>query len=289
MKDQHSKGYQQSLEIPKAITLISKTLETVAPGCAVKFASRLFMSPLKHQTPKRELHMDTNSVQTSEIVPGIQKEIIVYEYGKASKKVLLVHGWSGRGTQLVKIADALLEAGYSTVSYDAPAHGKAGGKRTNMREFIEAAMLLEQKYGPFEFAVGHSLGGMTLLNAVKRGMKLRKLVVVGSGDVVEDIAIDFTRKIGLSDAIGVRMKRGFDRFYGEDINTLSASKAATDVHIPVLVIHDRNDPDVPVSSAENIHEHLSNATLVLTEGLGHRKILGDSVVIQRIMDFLTEN
>jgi esterase/lipase len=43
----------------------------------------------------------------------------VYQYGQSDKKVLLVHGWSGRGTQLVKIADALLKSGYSTISFDA--------------------------------------------------------------------------------------------------------------------------------------------------------------------------
>jgi alpha-beta hydrolase superfamily lysophospholipase len=51
------------------------------------------------------------------------------------KKILLVHGWSGRGTQLFKIADELLKQGYSTISFDAPAHGKSPGK-TIMVDFI---------------------------------------------------------------------------------------------------------------------------------------------------------
>jgi esterase/lipase len=40
------------------------------------------------------------------------KSVVVYQYGQSDKKVLLVHGWSGRGTQLVKIADALLKSGF---------------------------------------------------------------------------------------------------------------------------------------------------------------------------------
>jgi alpha-beta hydrolase superfamily lysophospholipase len=42
----------------------------------------------------------------------------------------------GRGTQLFKIADELLKQGYSTISFDAPAHGKSPGKTTIMVDFI---------------------------------------------------------------------------------------------------------------------------------------------------------
>ena len=76
--------------------------------------------------------MERESVQKSIEVSEIQKEIVLYEYGKSNKKVLLVHGWSGRGTQLVKIADELLKMGYMTISFDAPAHGKSKGNSSIM-------------------------------------------------------------------------------------------------------------------------------------------------------------
>jgi thioesterase domain-containing protein len=36
------------------------------------------------------------------------------------KKKFVVHGWSGRGTQLFKIADELVNKGYATVSLTLP-------------------------------------------------------------------------------------------------------------------------------------------------------------------------
>lgn len=99
---------------------------------------------------------------------------MTYEYGKSDRKVLLVHGWSGRGTQLFKIADELLDNGYSVVSFDAPAHGKSKGNTTIMSEFIASILEIEKQYGPFEFAIGHSLGGMSVLNAIKDGLKVKK-------------------------------------------------------------------------------------------------------------------
>lgn len=280
------KIHQQSLKIPKSILFTAKLLETISSKLAVKFASKLFTTPIKYKLPKREIEMDKNSLQQSIIITSISKEIVVYTYGKGDKKVLLVHGWSGRGTQLVKIADEMLKLGYSTVSFDAPAHGKSAGKTSNMTEFIAGILELQDKFGPFEFAIGHSLGGMSILNSIKRGLKVQKAVIIGSGDIVEDIMDDFVEKLGMNIAISTKMRAGFEKKIGETMDSFSAYIAARDVHIPVLVIHDKDDDDVPVKAAYHINENLKGSELVITEGLGHRKILGDTKVIKKIIEFL---
>jgi len=280
-----STKHQQSLKIPKPILITAKLLEMTSSKLAMKFASKLFTSPMKYKIPKREVEMEKNSVQQS-LVLEIGKEIVVYNYGQGAKKVLLVHGWSGRGTQLVKIADEMLELGYSTISFDAPGHGKASGKTSNMTEFIAAILEMQEKFGPFEFAIGHSLGGMSILNAIKRGLKVKKAVIVGSGDIVEDIMDDFVEKLGMNIAIAKKMKASFEKKIGETMDSFSAYIVAREVEIPVLIIHDNDDADVPVKAAHNIHENLKNSELMITNGLGHRKILGDAKVIKKIVAFL---
>src|SRR3989304_6214218 len=98
--------HTESLKIPKLILQTSKFIAYFSSKLVTLFAAKLFTSPIKHKIPKRELEM----------------------YSKSSKKILLVHGWSGRGTQLFKIADELVKTGYSTISFDAPAHGKSPEK-----------------------------------------------------------------------------------------------------------------------------------------------------------------
>ena len=78
-------------------------------------------------------------------IPELNKKVMVYTYGYSKRKVLLVHGWSGRGTQLYKIADKLLENGFMTISFDAPADGKSPGNSTMMTEFIATSKYLEEK------------------------------------------------------------------------------------------------------------------------------------------------
>lgn len=283
-----AKIHQQSLKIPKSILITAKLLEVTSSKLAMKFASKLFTTPIKYKLPKREIEMDKNSQQERLLIPNIEKEIVVYKYGEkeGAKKVLLVHGWSGRGTQLVGIADEMLKIGYSTISFDAPAHGKASGKTSNMTEFIAGILELEKKFGPFEYAIGHSLGGMSILNSIKRGLKVKKAVIIGSGDIVEDIMDDFVEKLGMDIAISKKMKTNFEKKIGETMDSFSAYIAAREVAIPVLIIHDNDDEDVPVKAAHHIHENLQNSELILTEGLGHRKILGDTKVIKKIVEFL---
>lgn len=273
--------------IPKAIIFTAKTLQFISTDLAVKFAKKLFTTPIKHKLPKRELEMEVNSIQEFVEIPSLSKKIRVYHYGNSNKKVLLVHGWSGRGTQLVKIADKLLELGYSTISFDAPAHGKSPGNSTLMTEFIASILELEKKFGPFEYIVGHSLGGMSTLNAIKQGLKVKKAVIIGSGDSVNDILHDFVSKLELKKNIAIKMKDSFEKEYLMNMESFSAYVAAKDVKVPVLVIHDKQDEDVPYSASENIHKHLDNSELLLTENLGHRKILGDKEVINNIVKFIS--
>lgn len=284
--DDNTTKYNSSVKMPKGIIAAIKVMETVSPKVAAKFAIRLFTTPMRYTMPKREEAMDKISVQTLVNIPALGKTIQVYQLGNSAKKVLLVHGWSGRGTQLCSIAEKLVEKGYATISFDAPAHGKSPGKTSDMTEFIAAILHLEKEFGPFEFAVGHSLGAMAVLNAVKKGLAVQKAVTIGSGDVVKDIMDSFWQKLGMDIATGTLMISLFEKKFGETINNYSAYIAAAAVTIPVLVVHDENDEDVPVSAAHHIAEYLAQGSLLITKGLGHRKILGDKTVIKQITGFL---
>ena len=285
MKKKHTKSILTA-KLPAIILLTGKLLSIISLKLASLYAARLFSSPLKHKIPKRELEMDANSRQHMIVIPSLQKNVVVYEYGESPKKVLLSHGWSGRGTQLVKIADALLAAGYSTVSFDAPAHGKSPGKRTLMPEFIATILELEKQYGPFKAAIGHSLGGMSLLNAMRLGLKVDDLVIIGSGDIVEDIVDDFIAKLKLNRKISQLVQKHFEKQSGETMHSYSAYLSAEKVDIPVLVIHDNDDDEIPAKAGIHIQKHLKHGQLMITKGLGHRKILGDTDVIEKVVEFI---
>ncbi|WP_457618649.1 alpha/beta hydrolase family protein [Lutibacter sp.] len=261
-------------------------MQFIAPPLATKFTIKLFGTPIRFKTPEREKMMANSAQKEFLYVPEINKKVMVYTYGYSKRKVLLIHGWSGRGTQLYKIADKLLENGFMTISFDGPAHGKSTGKTTMMSEFVIAAKSIEKKYGPFEIAIGHSLGGMAVLNGVKQGLKIKKAIIIGAGDIITDIITDFVKKLELKPKMVYRIKKLFYKRFGESIDNYSASFAAKSVKIPTLVIHDTDDKDVLVSCAHNIRQSLEKGEILITNGLGHRRILKDNLVIKRIIEFI---
>lgn len=280
---------KQTIEIPKFIISTGKFIAFISPKLATLYTAKLFTTPIKHKIPKRELKMDANSIQKTISVTEIKKDIVVYEYGNSPKKILLIHGWSGRGTQLFKIAEGLVKAGYSTVSFDAPGHGKSPGNNSIMVDFIASILEIDKQFGPFEAIIGHSLGGMSALNAIKKGLKVKNATVIGSGDIVQDIIDDFITKLELPIKYATLLRQHFEKKYGGKMSDYSAFKAVQAITIPVLVVHDNQDHEVPVKAGKNIYQNLFNGELMLTEQLGHRKILGDEKVIQKVINFTIQN
>lgn len=281
-----SKKQTKVLEVPRYIKNTSKVLSALNKKMAAAFALKLFETPMKFALPKREQKMFEVSHKSIITLPESKKKIVVYDNKFSSKKVLLVHGWNGRGTQLVSIAKAFKALNYTIVSFDAPGHGKSPKSTANMKHFIEAIFELNKKYNGFDVIVGHSLGGMSIMNALGRGLQTQKAVIIGSGNKTKDITIDFLSTIGMSTKISPLLIDLFEAKNEDKMSNYDVDQHAEKVTIPVLVIHDENDKDVPVNAAEAIFGKLKNGQLLLTKGLGHRKILGDEKVIESIIQFV---
>ena len=274
-------------QIPKTILYTGKLLQIISPRLAMRFAFKLFMTPHKFKRPNRENKMYEEATKEMLWLLSLQKKIQVYKYGVgvSKKKILLIHGWAGRGTQLFKIADFFIAKGYAIVSFDATAHGDSEGKTSAMTEFIPSILEIDKHYGPFEFAVGHSLGSMALLNAVKQGFDVNKIAIIGTADSITKICHQFVGRLGLKPKVAIFLKARLDNELGFDAEELSANIAAKEVKIPTLVIHDNKDTDVPVNCAKTVHQSLPNSTLMITDGLGHRRVLYSTEVIESISDF----
>ena len=88
--------------------------------------------------------------------------------------------------------------------------------------------------------------------------------------------------------IAEKMKTHFEKKFGEPMENYAAHFAAKSVKIPTLIIHDKNDYEVPIECGINIYKHLEKGAFIETEKLGHRKILGDEVVIKKSIEFINE-
>ena len=285
-QEEHSRKNNNEFRIPDKIIYFGKFLQTLSPGLAARFLGKIFASPPRFKAPEREEMMKKSAKVEMVHIPSINREIQIYIYGYSKTKILLVHGWSGRGTQLYNLADKILENRMMVISMDAPAHGDSSGKITNMLEYEETLRFIDKKYGPFHAAVGHSWGAMTLLLTVANGLKLNKLVLIGADDRISEVLKSFVGKFQLKPVVAEKIKALYDKKLKINIDKFSASLNAKRVDIPALVIHDTKDRFVPVRSAYRIRQNLKKGQLLITNGLGHHKIFKDPKVIDRIISFI---
>lgn len=284
-----NKKLTPSLAIPKPVTFFIKIIQIFSPYLATRLAAWLFVTPINFATPEREKYMLKSAQKKRLFIPDINKEIDLLSYGYSKKKVLLIHGWAGRSTQLFTFADKLLEKGYMVISFDGPAHGKSTGKTTSLTDFLSAIHKIDEVYGPFESAIGHSFGGMSLYNATSRFLKLKSFVTIGSGDKTSDIIKEFSSNLKLRENSAMKIQKRLEKTWNAKFDDYASHTVSKKIDIPVLTIHDINDGDVPVRYAYNIRQNLKNGSLLITQGLGHTKILRNKEIVTKSVEFIIKN
>jgi pimeloyl-ACP methyl ester carboxylesterase len=215
-------------------------------------------------------------------------EIVTYTWGKGPV-VLLVHGWSGRGTQLGAFVAPLVEAGYQVVTFDAPAHGASPGKQTNILEIATSIHAVSEDIGPLQAVVGHSLGAAAILVAeTKLGPQADCFVLIGCFAYGRHLTAGFGRLLQIPGPILAQMVQLMhESFEGRlDWDNLSIPDMARTSRVPILIIHDKGDQEIPYIDAEVIAHACTQCELWGTEGLGHYKILRNAAVVEQVVSFV---
>ena len=272
------------MKLPFAVRIFFKILSYISPALAARVAEPLFFRPVKFPVPEREREFrSTSESGTSELSSG---RIHWFKKGGQGPKILFMHGWSGRGSQFVKMMDALMEAGFEVYTLDAPGHGDEWLPRIDMLSFIEGIHWMERKFGPFDGAIGHSIGGMALWNAIREGASIKRLVEIGSPSSLSGVLEDFAAVLNARPVVAEILmgKLSADYQMAEDLFD-PVRIAGLHPEVGGLLIHDAQDDEVPLAHALEMERAWKNGRLVTTEGLGHRKLLRDPGVIQLCLDF----
>jgi pimeloyl-ACP methyl ester carboxylesterase len=155
-----------------------------------------------------------------------------------------------------------------------------------MLSFIEGIHWMEGKFGPFDGAIGHSIGGMALWNAIREGAAIKWLVEIGSPSSLSGVLEDFAAVLNARPVVAEILmgKLSADYQVAEDLFD-PVRIAGLHPEVGGLLIHDAQDDEVPLAHALEMERSWKNGQLVTTEGLGHRKLLRDPGVIQLCLDF----
>jgi pimeloyl-ACP methyl ester carboxylesterase len=250
----------------------------IAPQRVDQHVVRLFATP-------RRTRPRTGS-RTGEpwwITSGNER-IAVYCHG-FGPTILLSHGWAGDAFDMIAIATELRSRGFRIVTFDMPAHGRSSGRQTTLPAMARAAQDVAHAVGPITAVIGHSLGATAALLALRDGLDARCAVTIAPPREAPHFLAQLVTALGLPS----ERLQGAIRVVERQVGSLAqyeGDRAARALRIPGLVIHDRADRQVPFAHGEAIARSW-NAELFTTDGMGHRRILENPEVIDRIATFVT--
>ena len=203
--------------------------------------------------------------------------------------VLLVHGWEGRGLQLGAWAEPLVARGFQVVAFDGPGHGRSTGTRSSMPEMASSVAAMVHHCGGVHAVVAHSFGAaatsVALASSRPRPSVDRLVYIAPAADIlgVTERFADFT---GFSSEVVARMRRDLERRFAIRWSDFQGASLAPAMEEPLLVVHDRDDREVPWADGQLLHRAWPESRLVTTRGLGHRRVLRDPSVVALTTEFL---
>ena len=264
-----------------AVALIDK----LSPAIAARLTFELISSPPRHRPKPTEKQLIASADRWRISFQGGWLQC--YRWG-SGPLCLYVHSWGGRGTQAEQLIRKLVDDGLSVVSFDHPAHGQSSGSRAEMVRMSAAIAAVVDDVGPVHTLIGHSLGVAAAAIAM-RDYTLRVGRLISISSLVH--CMWFTEVIG--DYLGISRStlakaRGLlDRCYAHPVSweELSVTHMLSRLTIPILLIHDRDDREIPFDHGLQIKAMLPDAEFIATGGLGHRRVLKDADVIKRIIKF----
>ena len=183
------------------------------------------------------------------------------------------------------------------IAFDLPSHngaspGDLAPGRTTIVECAEAVRAVVQAHGPARAIVAHSLGAKAVALAAAWGTPVERLVFLAPmGDFSLYLDV-FADRHGFGPRIRTKLHRGLDRRLGIPLFDTDIPTAAARIHdpMPLLVVHDPDDPDSPYTTSERIvGDWPGDARLVTTRGLGrlaHYRILRHRPAISAGVDFI---
>jgi pimeloyl-ACP methyl ester carboxylesterase len=269
-----------------------QTAYVLSEDLGTALAERMFISPRRHVRPPRERAVLAAARQFEIEVPlrsprwhGRRTSIAAWRWG-IGPTVVLVHGWEGRGSQLGSLVEPLVAAGMSVVTYDAPGHGDSPGKQHYLTDAADALAAVVAAVGTVHALIAHSFGCAAVVLAYARdGVDASRNVMLAPNVLVEDIFAKFSRTLGLDDADIAELIDQLALHSGLPLHDLSIERLVGTRDAGLLVVHDRDDREVALVHGERLAAAWPQAQLVVTDGLGHRRILRDPATIARVVAY----
>ena len=245
------------------------------------------------RTPQRRTKKQPSAIfSEAEKLEFALENISIYGYRwnkGASKRALIIHGFESSIVNFEQYIGPLVRKGYEVLAFDAPAHGRSGGRTISAPLFTKMITTIYETYGPIYSFIAHSFGGLALSLALEKihHNANYKVVLIAPATETKTAIDQFFDLLELKNTVRKEFDKLIAKLGGYPAEWYSVHRAVKNIKAQVLWLHDEDDLQTPIDDALKVkEENLPNVTFIITKGLGHRRIYRDHKVMQQILDFL---
>lgn len=205
-------------------------------------------------------------------------------------------------------ARMLKNMGYSSLLIEMRSHGESDGEKIylGMKEYLDinaGVEYIKENYGDTNIIVlGASMGAATAINSIGENKDIDGVISLSAYSNFADVACDNMVELGVPRIVAemekpfVWLYLGFNYgFYNLKINPLDEVEKLDGR--PILLMHSKNDSQVPYKSFERLYKKVKNADVFIRDGnyhfISYDKYFStpweDTEYFNAINSFLTEN
>jgi pimeloyl-ACP methyl ester carboxylesterase len=181
------------------------------------------------------------------------------------------------------LGPVLRQAGFRVVVFNAPGHHSAP-RRSSLPAFSEGLRNVEELFGA-DVLIGHSFGAMTVTRVARELPDLKAIALFSTPNELLPLALGYCHKLNMDEVARTEFLQTLADNTPDPLDRETVSHYLKSVECPVIFFHDEDD-DVIAASASKALASQTESELVITEGLGHRRIIRSEKLASRAADFL---
>lgn len=257
----------------------------LAPNATKNIVLNRFFKPISYALTPLERQFLENG--TSFHIHVRDKDIRCWKWGRGPG-ILFVHGWNGRGVNFACFFKPFIDAGYSIITYDSPAHGESDGQVTNYFELSDTVRSFFDPSQDFNIQsiIAYSIGASAAINCISKDNLSVDAVLIAPALKLKEILFNSFNHHGVPEIVYQSLVAEMERYYGYDVHQDNPDVLVKTILTKMLIVHDKDDRTIPYTDSKILSEKTDNIFLHTTEGLGHKRILRDNAVVDVITSYI---
>lgn len=222
-----------------------------------------------------------------------KKELLFngFKWGEGKHKILITHGWGSKAADFTELITALKKnKKLEIIAFDAPGNGSSEGELSNLLLFVQAIKAIVLNYGAPDIVIGHSLGAMANVIALKEIGFIPSLLISLAPLIrlKENFEATMT-SAGVSQVDQEQFFKSFEKHFGRSAMFFNLNDwYSFDVQLNHYLAFDQNDQ---ISPYNYLKEFLDNHPFIKSQtyiGTGHDRIIKTEQVISDVIRMVDE-